>query len=327
MSLFQGDPLPNIETTKNTETSGPEWYTNYLQKLSQPGADLLGKTGEELVAPMTGLQTSALQSAAGDLSHYKDMLGKAGESADLAAKGVTPELIQSYMNPYTSNVVDEMGRLQQQNLQRSMLPSLKTAFAGSGGFGSSRMGGALGQALADMQANLTGQQQKALETGYNKALDTAMGQAGLYRSAAETQRGIASTDLDAATKALEEQYGLGSKQQQYEQSKILAPISAAQSAANVYANLKVPSTVSETSNAPIPGAYATSPLAQIAGLGSLFAAGSNGTSAAQGVLEALFGKGATSGSGGFLDWIKNQMPQWGDNSGGGDATADQEQTT
>ena len=67
----------------------------------------------------------------------------------------------------------------------------------------------------------------------------------------------------------------------------MAPLAAATSAGNVYANLKVPSTVSETSSAPIPGAYSTSPLSQIAGLGSLFASGTGGTSAAGGFGNAI----------------------------------------
>lgn len=287
MSILQGDPLPNIETTKEVKTLGPDWYNQYLESLAAPGKTLLGKTGEQLVAPMSELQTSALSAVPTDLSRYENLMSAAGTSAEAAAKGISPEMIQTFMNPYTSNVVDEMGRLQQQNLQRNVLPSLRGAFAGTGGFGSSRMTGALGQVLADMQANLTGQQQRALEGGYNKAIDTALAQAGLTRQGAETQRNVAMSDLDAAIKALESQYGFGAKEQQQEQSEILAPISAAKSAADVYANLKVPTTVTETANAPIPGAYSTSPLAQIAGLGSLFASGQGGTSAVEGVLKNL----------------------------------------
>lgn len=305
MSMLQGDPLPNITTTKEVKTLGPDWYNQYLESLASPGSKLLGKTGEELVAPMTQLQTGALSAVPTDLSRYEDLMSAAGKSAETAAAGISPEMIQTFMNPYTSNVVDEMGRLQQQNLQRNVLPSLRGAFAGTGGFGSSRMTGALGQVLADMQANLTGQQQKALESGYGKALDTALAQAGLLQKGAETQRSVAMSDLDAAIKALESQYGFGAKEQQLEQSKILAPVSAAKSAADVYSNLKVPTTVSETANAPIPGAYSTSPLAQIAGLGSLFASGQGGQSAAEGFLRTVFGSGASTGDGGLLRQLQN----------------------
>lgn len=299
MSLLQGSPLPNITTTKDVKTLGPDWYNQYLQDLSKPGSALAAQTGAELVSPMTDLQRGALAAAPADLARYEDLMREAAATSRTAAEGVTPEAIQSFMNPYTSGVVEEMARLQQQNLQRNLLPTLKGAFAGTGGFGSQRMMGALGQMGADVQANLLGQQQRALETGYNKALDTALAQAGLTRQAAETQRAISQSDLDAAVKALEEQYGLGSKEQQFEQSKILAPVAAAKSAADVYANLKVPTTVSETAVGPIPGAYSTSPLAQIAGLGSLFASGAGGTSAAQGVLNMFKGLVPSGGEGGL----------------------------
>lgn len=139
MSMFQGDPLPNIDTTKVVDTTGPDWYTTYLEGLAEPGTELLKKTGEELVAPMSDLQTSVLDYAKGEdgtgtgLRGYETMLGDAGDTAALAAAGITPDMIQSFMNPYISGytnaqgvkmpgVVDEMERLQQQSLQRSLIP-------------------------------------------------------------------------------------------------------------------------------------------------------------------------------------------------------------
>jgi hypothetical protein len=298
MSLTQGDPLPNIETTKTVDTTGPEWYTTYLESLAAPGAALMGKTGAELVAPMSEMQQGVLGRAEDELGDYSTTLGSAADTAGLAAAGITPAMIASFMNPYTSGytnaqgvrtpgVVDEMERLQQQNLQRNLLPSLKGAFGSTGATGSQRMLGAMGQMGADVQANLLGQQTKALESGYNTALKAAADQAGLYRSAAETQRGIGVSELDTKLKELERLYNLGGEEQKLEQAQIMAPLAAAKSAADVYSNLKVPSTVSEVASAPIPGAYSTSPLAQIAGLGSLFASGSGGTSAVEGVLSSL----------------------------------------
>ena len=313
MSLTQGDPLPNIQTTKTVDTTGPDWYNKYLEDLAGPGTDLMGKTGEELIAPMSDLQQGVLGRAESELGGYTDTLDSAGKTAELAAKGMTPEMIQSFLNPYTGNVTDEMARLQQQNLQRNLMPSLKGAFGSTGATGSQRMLGAMGQMGADVQANLLGQQQKAMSEGYSSALKAAAEQAGLYRGAAETQRGIGVSELDTKLKELERLYNLGGEEQKLEQAKIMAPLMTAKSAADVYSNLKVPSTVTETADAPIPGAYSTSPLATIAGLGSLFASGSGGTSAASGVLKALFGKDFDSGGGGLIEWLKSQN----DSGGGG----------
>jgi hypothetical protein len=294
MSILQGDPLPNITTTKEVETKGPDWYNQYLESLAAPGTELLGKTGADLVAPMSELQTGVLDTAkAGGLSGYEGMLGEAQDAARLAAAGVTPDMIQGFMNPYTSSVVNEMERLQQQSLQRSLIPSLKGAFAGTGGTGGKRMYDAMGQMGADVQANLLGAQTKALSSGYDSALKAAMDQAGLYRQAAETEKGLATTELDAKLKELERLYNLGGEEQKLAQTEIMAPLAAATGAANVFSNVKVPSTVSEEANAPIPGAYSTSPLAQIAGLGSLFASGTGGTSAAAGFGNAISSLGTS----------------------------------
>lgn len=300
MSLLQGSPLPSIRTTKEVKTTGPDWYDQYLQTLAAPGTAALAKTGEQLVAPMTDLQRAAINLAPTALTNYAKMLEEAGGTAEEAAKGITPEMISSYMSPYLRGftdetgqvrpgVLDEMSRLSQQNLQRNLMPTLRGAFAGTGGYGSSRMMGALGQMGADVQANLLGAQTKAIQDAYNEAVRTAGTQSGLLRQAAETQRGIASTDIEAAIKALEEGYGLGTKQQQFEQAKIMAPLTAAGTAANVFANLKVPSTVSEEAFGPIPGAYSTSPLAQVAGLGTLFASGRDGTSPVEGFMRFIRG--------------------------------------
>ena len=316
MSLTQGDPLPNIKTTKTVDTTGPDWYTTYLEGLAAPGTNLLTKTGEELVAPMSEMQTDVLDRAETELGGYTGTLGDAASTAELAAAGITPETIQSFMNPYTTNVTDEMARLQQQNLQRNLLPSLKGAFGSTGATGSQRMLGAMGQMGADMQANLLGQQTKSLESGYANALKAAAEQSGLYRGAAETQRGIGVSELDTKLRELERLYNLGGEEQKLEQAQIMAPLTAAKSAADVYSNLKVPSTVSEEANAPIPGAYSTSPLAQIAGLGSLFASGSGGTSAASGVLSSLFGKDFNSEGKGLFDFIRSS------GGGGGGSSID-----
>lgn len=302
MSLLQGDPLPNIDTTKTVETSGPDWYNKYLEELSKAGTTAMQtkEPGKDLVAGFQPLQTGVLDTADASIPGYETELQKAQVTAETAAKGITPSTIASFMNPYTSGytdpttgvhtagVVDEMERLQQQNLQRNLLPSMKGAFAGTGALGSQRMMGAMGQMGADIQSNLLGQQTKALETGYEGALKAAGDQAGLLRQAAETQRGLATTEEDAMIKQLQAIFGYGTEQQKQKQAEIQAPLTAAQSAANIFSNIKTPSTVAETANAPIPGAYASSPLSQIAGLGSLFASGSTGgTSAASGVGSSL----------------------------------------
>jgi hypothetical protein len=308
MALTAGDPLPNITTTKTTATAGPDWYNQYLQSLAQPGTALLQKTPDQMVAGFDPLQQDVLNTAKGALAGYDPLMTKAGTAAEEATKGITPESIQKYMNPYETSVTNEMARQSTQNFQRNLLPQLTGQFVGTGGIGSQRALGALGQMTADVNQNLTGAVNKSLADAYNNAVTTAGTQAGLVRQGAETEKGVATSDLDNAIKQLAAQYGYGEDAQKLAQQKILAPLSAATTAGNVFANLKTPSTVSETANAPIPGAYSTPLLSQLSGLGSLFSSPTGGTSPAAGLTNYLFGTGY--GTAGYQPGILSSLQNW-----------------
>jgi hypothetical protein len=190
------------------------------------------------------------------------------------------------MNPYTKNVVDEMARLQQQNIQRNLMPTLKAGFVGTGGLGGQRYANALGQTAADWQSNLLGQQQKSLETGYSGALQAALQQAQQQSQAAQVQGQLAGAEQTlglTGNKALQE---AGAQQQALEQAKINAPLVQATNVSKLMQGQTIPTTSSETYHGPWT-VYQPSALSQIAGLGTLFAAGANGTSAATGVANAL----------------------------------------
>jgi hypothetical protein len=209
-----------------------------------------------------------------------------------------------------------MVRQSNQNFQRNMLPSLMGQFVGTGGPGSQRALGALGQMTADVNQNLTGAVNKSLADSYNSALTAAGKQSDLLRQGAETEKGIATADLDAALKQLAGQYGYGENAQKLAQQRILAPLTAATTAGNVFANLKVPSTVTENADAPIPGAYSTPLLSQVTGLGSLFTSPTGGVSPASGMASGatdfakyLFGEGDKKGAlSSAWDWLGSLKP-------------------
>ena len=86
---------------------------------------------------------------------------------------------------------------------------------------------------------------------------------------------------------------LGAQQQQIEQNKELFPLSVATQEAGLLRGYTVPTSVSSTYTGPIPGAYSASPLAQIAGIGSLAGAISNTN------LGKAIGQGLSN-----IDWTK-----------------------
>ena len=279
--IFQGTVAPDVNTAKTSTTQAPQYFTDYLSGIAGAGGTALTRTPDQLVAPLTALQQQGYAGVPAAAEAYKPELSTAETTAGKAA-GVSPEDIQKYMNPYTANVVDEMARLQQQNIQRNVMPQLKAGFVGTGGLGSQRYANALGQTTADLQANLTGQQAGALQKGYTEALNAALNEAQLQNQVAQTQGNLAEreqtlglTGTGALTKA-------GAEQQAYEQAKINAPLANATNVAALLKGYSVPTAVTETYKGPMAGVYGASPLSQVTGLGALIGSGLSSSTSATG---------------------------------------------
>jgi hypothetical protein len=240
MGFFQGDPLPSVTTTTDKKLSAPDYYTDYLTGLSKVGQGALSKTAAEGVAGYDPLQTTGYgqyQTAAGA---YQPGLEAAGKTAADVAGGIDTSRISQLMDPYQQNVVNEMARLSQQNLQRNLLPTMKAGFVGSGGLGSQRYAGALGQALADVQSNLTGQQYGALSSGYQNALKASLDEANLQNQAAQTQAKVAEQEQTLGLAGARALTGAGAERQKYEQSLLDYPISNAANISQLLRNYQIP---------------------------------------------------------------------------------------
>jgi hypothetical protein len=270
--IFTGSVAPAVDTTQTTTTTAPSYYTNYLTDIASAGRQAVAKPADQLVAPLTAMQQQGYAAVPTAAEAYKPQLGAAEQTVGQVASGISPQNIQNFMNPYTANVVNEMERLQQQNIQRNVMPQLKAGFVGSGGLGGQRYANATGQTLADMQSNLTGQQFGALSSGYQAALKAAMDEAQLRKQAAEIQGQLAGQ---------EQQYGLtgagamtkaGAEQQAYQQAILDAPLKQATNAAALMRGYTIPTSATETFHGPKAGVYSPSPLSQIAGLGSMVGA-------------------------------------------------------
>jgi hypothetical protein len=291
-NLGQGSALPDVSTTTTQTTSAPDYYTGYLSDLAKAGTTATSMDPSKMVAGFSDLQKSGLAAVPGAADAYKPGLTAAEQTAAGVAGGLTPERIQALMNPYTSGVVDEMGRLQQQNIQRNLMPALKAGFVGTGGMGSQRYANALGQASGDWQANLLGAQTGALQKGYADAVNAALQNLQIQNQAATTQGNLAGKEQELGLAGAEAQMNAGAKEQALEQAKIEAPLKMATNASALFRGLNVPTSTTQKYTGPMPGAYGASPLQQIAGLGALFASGAGGTSAMSGFGNALSGLGS-----------------------------------
>ena len=270
-TIFDTRANPDVTQTKTTTQQAPSYYTNYLSGLSQAGQTALAAPNK--VAPLTEMQQQGFAATPGAATAYRPGLTAATATAGTAAAGAAPQ-VQDFMSPYTSNVVNEMERLQQQNIQRNLMPQLKAGFVSTGGLGSSRYANAMGQTMADLQSNLTGQQFGALDKGYNSAVTAALNNAQLQNQAARTQADIAGqeqslglTGAGALTKA-------GTEQQTYEQSLLDAPLKTATNVSQLMRGYTVPGTTVQEDKGPLSkDYYAGSPLAQTLGVAASLGSG------------------------------------------------------
>ena len=285
MAITQGDPLPDVNTKTTQTTTAPSYYTNYLSNLATAGNTAVGTDPSKMVAGFDPLQTKGFGNVETAAGAYKPGLTNATDTANTVAGGLNANNIQALMNPYTTTVVDEMGMLQQQNIQRNVMPGLKAAFAGTGGSGSSRFANATGQTMADMQANLTGQQQGALSAGYNQALQAALQNLQLQNQAAVTQGNLAEKEQTLGLTGAQAELNAGKLKQDREQAIIDAPLKTATNAAGLLRGYNVPTSTVQDYKGPMPGAYSASPLQQIAGITTLFGSGAGGTSAMKGLTD------------------------------------------
>jgi hypothetical protein len=260
-SFLQGGALPDVkETTTSTTTPTSTEYSKLLSDISSAGSGALtklgpdgkpiAKTGADLVAGYDPMQTLGYNALPGAVNAHQPGLDAAQQTASRAAAGITPGRIQSLMNPYTTNVVNEMARLSQQNVERNLMPSMKAGFVGTGGLGSKRYADAFGQSMADVQGNLTGAQTGALSAGFTQALKGALDEAQLQNLAAKTQGDLAKMEQQLGIEGAGALTKAGAERQGYQQAILDAPLKNAKNAADLLRGYTMPGTEEKTFTGP-----------------------------------------------------------------------------
>lgn len=128
----------------------------------------------QAVAPYLGA-ASQYNSA----SAAQPWLNQAAGYQSAAANTATPQGIQSYMSPYTNDVVNGIQNEANLNWNQNIMPGVNDKFVGSGQYGSGRNAQVLGQAAGNFQTGLSANVANALESGYNTAGNQAATQANL----------------------------------------------------------------------------------------------------------------------------------------------------
>lgn len=336
MSLFEGSAPDPVELSKSSVTKTPEYLTNYLTQLAGAGMGALGTvkpgtpatgttpgtaptvapfTGKELIAERPDFYKDLMTPAAdaslpklSDLTRYQSPLDTAATTAGYA-QGVDASDIRNFYDPYETQVINEMQKQSDVNVQRNVLPALKAlgVIGGAGGFGSSRTRAIGGQAIADIAANLQAQQTAARSKGFQSALDAALKEQGVQQGLVGSLGTLGTAEATAAQNAIKSLSEAGASDLAYEQSLIDAPLKRALNVAEIMRGYQYPTTVDETKEE-LPTNFSPSALQQIAGLGTLvgaaFPAGGKGVGdkIISGI-EKIFSGGSDSGdTGSWVDW-------------------------
>jgi hypothetical protein len=99
-------------------------------------------------------------------------------------------------------------------------------------------------------------------------LDAALRDRGYDIQAGQSLYGLGQAESQAGAQSLKTLGDIGTQELSYDQSKIEAPLTRAQNVAQILRGYQFPMSTAETKEV-LPGAFAPSPLQQIAGLGTL----------------------------------------------------------
>jgi hypothetical protein len=239
-SFTQGAPLPNITTTQQQVTAAPEFYTDYLNQLAKQGAST-AQNAQYVGA--TDLQNQAFDRTSQNVGNYQSALQNA---------------INLAQNVGSSNLSEAIGNLGQANIARNLAPQATAGIVGSGQFGSKRGAAALGDTIANAQLGITAQQATALQQDMQNRIAAAQQLGNL----ASTTQQLGLGDINALAT-------MGGQKQTIAQNEQLFPMQQLTNQSQLLRGYTIPTSTGSSYTGPIPGAYAASPLQQIAGLGAL----------------------------------------------------------
>jgi hypothetical protein len=283
------------QSSATTATTTPQYYTDYISNLASKGTQYgVGGANAPAFADATPLQQAAFTGVANQAGTYAPALEAAATSLGKAYNtditgAVNPyltsgtsssaDLVNDYMNPYTSNVVDKIRLANQQNIQQNLSPGITGGAVGSGQFGSQRGANALALGISNADIGALAQQAAALQSGYSDALKAAQAQranqmqaaqmaGNAYTQQAQNYRDVGTQAMNLAQQKQTQSLAdinamatLGAQQQQIAQNKQLFPLDVLAKQAGVLSGAQIPTTQTQTMTG--------SPLSAIAGLGTL----------------------------------------------------------
>lgn len=228
-----------------TTTVQQQTVPAFLENAYLEGIDRARSVSNENYTPYAGQriadfspeQQQAQQMVSQGIGQFMPVYGAGVNATQSAATPFSASDLTPYMNPYQSQVVDEIARRGNQNFTNNILPEINSQFTGGGMFGSSRNAVALGRAAQNVQNDITGQQSQALQQGFQNAVQnlqndrarqlqagqSLVSQAGqgqqLYGADVNALAGVGSQKQNLQQMGLDTAYNQFLEQQQYPQAQ------------------------------------------------------------------------------------------------------------
>lgn len=286
--LFNGQPPPVVDTTTNQQSQMPLWYSQYIASLANNASQIASTPYQAFpgpqVAGFTPTQQQAQQYVQNNATAWQPAMQSAMQSSQRGAAPFSGDQLNQFMSPYIGNVVNEIGRLGQQNLTETALPTLQSQFIGSGGFGGKIDQDTTARLIRDTNANILGQQGAALQGGFQNAMtnygqwqDRALQGGQNLSGLAQAQQGLdvgtaGALDTVGQQQQQLQQQNLNVAQQNY-QNELNYPYQQANFLSSILTGKAMPQNNVTTQSQPFNGQMSPSPLAQLAGtLGMVFGA-------------------------------------------------------
>lgn len=187
--------MPDLTSTSTSNTQMPSWLTDYLKQLAGSAATTASQgyqtyTGPRIAA-LTPDQLKAQQLTeqnTGAYQPYFDSADQAFQNAD--SGGLNSQSFNSFMNPYQSQVVNQIATLGNRNLTENVLPSVNSTFTGAGQFGSSRNADFTHRALRDNQEAISQAQGQALNSGFQNQVQNSQNALQQGLQSGQLQQGL-----------------------------------------------------------------------------------------------------------------------------------------
>ena len=161
----------------------------------QDGNLSMSGTGQGSMGNTTGNVVAPIPQAGGALYAANPYLQQAGDTS--------VSNVNTYMNPYQTNVMDALAQQGTRNLTENLLPGVSDSFIKAGQFGSRNMGEFGSRALRDTQESILRQQAPLMQQGYAQAMQASAGDKARQAGLAGTVGGISTSDLGRQFSALQ----------------------------------------------------------------------------------------------------------------------------